>query len=85
MKKKTIKYLFFNYLMNVTVQFHTVLHYIFILRFDDFAWNCELGKLLNFTLEHMWYLFLLEIKETAQSRVHVIPSPNIVFGMIYTS
>jgi hypothetical protein len=44
------QYLFFNYLMNVTIQFHSVLYYIFILGFDEFAWNYDVDRLLKFTL-----------------------------------
>jgi ABC-type uncharacterized transport system permease subunit len=53
-KEKSSNIFFSNYFMNITVPFHSVLHYIFILRFDYFAWNCEIGTLLNFRVNMIY-------------------------------
>jgi hypothetical protein len=43
--RKKFQYLFSNYFKQITVNSTP---YIFILRFDNFAGNCQIGTLLNF-------------------------------------
>jgi hypothetical protein len=47
-KEENSNTFFSNYFRNISVQFHSVLYHVFILTFDYFAWNCEVGTLLNF-------------------------------------
>jgi hypothetical protein len=61
---------FFYSFMNITVQFNS---FIFILRFDNFAWNCEIGTLLNFRGNIIYASsFLILVKNFTYDAIHLV-------------
>ena len=53
-----------------TLQYHS---FIFILRFDNFAWNCEIGTLLNFRGNIIYASsFLIFVKNFTCDAIHLV-------------
>jgi hypothetical protein len=69
-EKKSSNTFFSNSFMNITVQYHS---FIFILRFDNFAWNYEIGTLLNFRGNIIYASsFLIFVKNFTCDAIHLV-------------
>ena len=69
-RKKNSNTFFSNSFMNIIVQYHS---FIFILRFDNFAWNCEIGTLLNFRGNIIYASsFLIFVKNFTCDAIHLV-------------